>query len=133
MEVLDSRRTVEVLNGRRSREVLDSRRTMEVLDDRRSREVLDGRRSGEKELDGGTGSDAPLGFHYRFDGEGRLVRWDTREPFLFRFRRGDGSRRREEEQEALGRYITQHVYRLLEEQCGLRRVPLPRPAARPSS
>ncbi|XP_035265358.1 cotranscriptional regulator FAM172A [Anguilla anguilla] len=158
MEVLDSRRTVEVLNGRRSREVLDSRRTMEVLDDRRSREVLDdwrsreelddrrsrevldgrrsrevldGRRSGEKELDGGTGSDAPLGFHYRFDGEGRLVRWDTREPFLFRFRRGDGSRRREEEQEALGCYITQHVYRLLEEQCGLRRVALPPPGRAP--
>ncbi|KPP72933.1 protein FAM172A-like [Scleropages formosus] len=63
-------------------------------------------------------------FPYRFGRDGRLCHVDTREPFVFGYRRGDalGTQQRHR---VLGRYITQHVYDVLHEEYGLRQVSLP--------
>nr|XP_023690330.1 protein FAM172A-like isoform X1 [Paramormyrops kingsleyae] len=62
-------------------------------------------------------------FPYHFNQEGLLCHKDTRETFVFRYRRGDvlGLQR---EHQLLGRYITMYVYSLLEEQCHLQRLSL---------
>ncbi|KAJ8340818.1 hypothetical protein SKAU_G00331090 [Synaphobranchus kaupii] len=82
-----------------------SRRRMEVTES--EERYQGGGRSEETQLDGGVSSDSSPGFQYSFNREGRLLHRDTREPFLFRFRRGVGAQRSQTEQEALGRYITQ--------------------------
>ncbi|KAL4636301.1 protein FAM172A-like isoform X2 [Arapaima gigas] len=64
------------------------------------------------------------GFPYRFNVEGRLCHVDTQEPFVFRYRRGDILETQQQHQ-VLGRYITQHVHNVLEEQYCLEKVSLP--------
>ncbi|KAJ8405943.1 hypothetical protein AAFF_G00308310 [Aldrovandia affinis] len=102
------------------------RRRMEGMD---SGEMPGGGEVEARQIDSG-GSDSPPDFPYGFDREGRLLHKGTQEPFVFHFRRG-GTRDSEQEHEALGRCITQHVYRVLEEQYHLRRIYLPPPRPGP--
>ncbi|XP_015705178.1 cotranscriptional regulator FAM172A isoform X1 [Coturnix japonica] len=64
------------------------------------------------------------GFEYSFNEKGQLRHVKTGEPFVFNYRE-DLHRWNQKRYEALGEIITKHVYRLLEDECHLKKVTLP--------
>ncbi|XP_073443659.1 cotranscriptional regulator ARB2A isoform X1 [Dendrobates tinctorius] len=68
------------------------------------------------------------GFEYAFNENGQLRHIKTGEPFIFNYRE-DLHRWNQKRYEALGEIITKHIYELLEKDCNLDKVYLPKDAA----
>nr|XP_020648927.1 protein FAM172A isoform X10 [Pogona vitticeps]XP_020648928.1 protein FAM172A isoform X11 [Pogona vitticeps] len=64
------------------------------------------------------------GFEYAFNEKGQLRHIKTGEPFVFNYRE-DLHRWNQKRYEALGEIITKYVYKLLEEECHLKKVYVP--------
>ncbi|CAL4121757.1 unnamed protein product, partial [Meganyctiphanes norvegica] len=71
--------------------------------------------------------DTLAGFGYHFNKDGAMCNIKTGNPFQFVVKEGNQSYN-QKHYEALGEVVTEHIYGLLESECGLKRVPVPKKA-----
>lgn len=77
------------------------------------------------------------GFGYNFNSDGQLRRIDLKTGTLtdqpYQFHVSSSHAENQERYEALGDVITNHVFKLLESECGLKKVPVPKNAGEKGS
>ncbi|XP_069035041.1 cotranscriptional regulator ARB2A homolog [Lepisosteus oculatus] len=75
-----------------------------------------------------TSGDAPPDFQYCFNQYGELRHRVSQEPFVFKYDKGD-MESNQRQHRALQQCVTEHVYRLLEQECRLQKICIPVDAA----